>query len=81
MLVTDFSASLMRCPCVVQAMLPFSQEVLDYIERLDPEADCELLRSELPWLKEAALHTLYISTMLLKVHPQCRHYCLLMPAC
>lgn len=62
-------------------MLPFSQEVLDYIERLDPEADCELLRSELPWLKEAALHTLYISTMLLKVHPQCRHYCLLMPAC
>ena len=48
-------------------MLPFSQSVLDYIDRLDPEADCELLSSELPWLREAALRTLVISTTLLKV--------------
>ena len=53
-------------------MLPFSKEELDYIARLDAEADCELLRRELPWLREAALRTLTISTMVLQVGCQSR---------
>ena len=48
-------------------MLPFSQEELDYIARLDAEADCRLLQRELPWLREAALRTLVISTCVLQV--------------
>lgn len=53
---------------LVQAMLPFSKEELDYIARLDVEVDCRLLRRELPWLREAALRTLTISTLVLQVH-------------
>ena len=53
--------------CAEQAMLPFSREELDYIARLDVEADCQLLRRELPWLREAALRTLTISTLVLQV--------------
>ena len=48
-------------------MLPFSKEELDYIARLDVDADCRLLRTELPWLREAALRTLTISTLVLQV--------------
>ena len=48
-------------------MIPFTEEELKYIEKLDPEADCELLRQELPWLREECLRTLTIATTVLKV--------------
>ena len=49
-----------------QAMLPFGQEELEYIRRLDPKADAELLRRELPSLKEESLRLLEVSTTILK---------------
>ena len=48
-------------------MIPFDEDELAYIARLDPEADCELLRQELPWLRDECLRTLTIATTLLKV--------------
>ena len=48
-------------------MLPFTDEELQYIKQLDAEADCELLRQELPWLRDDCLRTLTIATTLLKV--------------
>ena len=49
-----------------QALMPFSPEELEYIARLDPRADSDLLRRELPGLKEESLRLLEISTTLLK---------------
>ena len=49
-----------------QAMMPFSQEELQYIASLDAEADIELLRRELPDIKEASFRVLELSTLLLK---------------
>jgi len=49
-----------------QAMLPFSEEELAYIKRIDIEADKELLRKELPNLRPECLRVLEISTLLLK---------------
>lgn len=49
-----------------QAMMPFSPEELDFIARLDPKADAELLRRELPSLREESLRVLEVSTTLLK---------------
>lgn len=48
-------------------MIPFDEEELAYIAALDPVADVELLRRELPSLRDSCLRTLHVSTMLLKV--------------
>lgn len=49
-----------------QAMLPFDEEELQYIKCLDIEADKKLLRRTLPVLPEECLHTLEVTTLLLK---------------
>jgi hypothetical protein len=49
-----------------QALMPFGQEELDYISRLDPRADSDMLRRELPGLREESLRLLEVSTTLLK---------------
>jgi hypothetical protein len=47
-------------------MMPFGKEELDYIARLDVKRDIELLRRELPSLREESLRTLEVATTLLK---------------
>lgn len=49
-----------------QASVPFSEEELDYISRLDGNKDVELLRVELPMLREACFRMLLLSTAFLK---------------
>lgn len=46
--------------------MPFGPEELDFIRRLDPKEDIRLLRRELPSIREAALRTLEVSTLVLK---------------
>jgi hypothetical protein len=50
-----------------QASMPFSKEELEYIEKLDPGYDCNLLRKELPAMREACLRMLVLSTSFLKL--------------
>lgn len=50
----------------MQASLPFSEEHLAYIAALDPARDVELLRRELPMLREACLRILHLTTLFLK---------------
>jgi hypothetical protein len=47
-------------------MMPFSKEELAYIAKLDPAADCELLRRELPALRPECGRTLQVATALLQ---------------
>ncbi|XVF85736.1 hypothetical protein PTKIN_Ptkin17bG0141100 [Pterospermum kingtungense] len=49
-----------------QASIPFSEDELQYIEKLDPFKDCEILRRELPMIREACLRVLVLSTIFLK---------------
>ncbi|KAF8694755.1 hypothetical protein HU200_037841 [Digitaria exilis] len=49
-----------------QASVPFSEEELDYIRRLDPVKDAEMLRMELPMIREACIRVLVLSTIFLK---------------
>ncbi|KAA6423605.1 MAG: hypothetical protein FRX49_06665 [Trebouxia sp. A1-2] len=49
-----------------QAMMPFSEEELKYINNLDAEADVALLQRELPSLRVESLRTLQVATALLK---------------
>jgi len=49
-----------------QASIPFSEEELEYIQSLDPEKDCEMLRRELPMIREACLRVLVLCTIFLK---------------
>jgi Phosphatidylinositol 3- and 4-kinase len=49
-----------------QASIPFSDEELEYIAKLDPAVDAELLRNELPMIREACLRVLVVSTIFLK---------------
>ncbi|KAJ0228701.1 Phosphatidylinositol 4-kinase gamma 7 [Hirschfeldia incana] len=49
-----------------QASLPFSDEELEYIQKLDPLKDCEMLRRELPMIREACLRVLVLCTVFLK---------------
>ncbi|KAL4526829.1 hypothetical protein Ndes2526A_g01258 [Nannochloris sp. 'desiccata'] len=49
-----------------QALMPFGQEELEYISKLDPRADSDMLRRELPGLREESLRLLEVSTTLLK---------------
>lgn len=51
----------------MKARLPFDEEELEYIKSLDIEADKQLLRQELPVLREECLRTLEVSTRLLKI--------------
>ncbi len=48
-------------------MIPFDDEELEYIARLDARADAELLRRELPSLRDSCLRTMEVSTTLLQV--------------
>ncbi|KAK8322705.1 hypothetical protein V6Z12_A12G184000 [Gossypium hirsutum] len=49
-----------------QASIPFSEDELEYIEKLDPVKDCEMLRRELPMIREACLRVLVLCTIFLK---------------
>ncbi|KAL3700108.1 hypothetical protein R1sor_018130 [Riccia sorocarpa] len=49
-----------------QASVPFSEEELNYIDALDPMKDAELLRKELPTLRESSLQILVICTLFLQ---------------
>ncbi|XWS23044.1 hypothetical protein CRYUN_Cryun29cG0087900 [Craigia yunnanensis] len=49
-----------------QASIPFSDDELEYIEKLDPIKDCEMLQRELPMIREACLRVLVLSTIFLK---------------
>lgn len=49
-----------------QASIPFSDDELEYIEDLDPVRDSEMLRSELPMIREACLRVLVLCTVFLK---------------
>ncbi|WCJ35771.1 Phosphatidylinositol 4-kinase gamma 7 [Euphorbia peplus] len=49
-----------------QASIPFSEDELEYIENLDPIRDCEMLRRELPMVREACLRVLVLCTIFLK---------------
>ncbi|KAL3501551.1 hypothetical protein ACH5RR_036000 [Cinchona calisaya] len=49
-----------------QASIPFSDDELEYIENLDPIKDSEMLRTELPMIREACLRVLVLCTIFLK---------------
>ncbi|XP_073283065.1 phosphatidylinositol 4-kinase gamma 5-like [Primulina huaijiensis] len=49
-----------------QASIPFSDDELDYIENFDPLRDIEMLRGELPMIREACLRILFLCTIFLK---------------
>ncbi|KAL1551171.1 Phosphatidylinositol 4-kinase gamma 7 [Salvia divinorum] len=49
-----------------QASIPFSDDELEYISNLDPACDSEMLRSELPMIREACLRVLHLCTIFLK---------------
>ncbi|KAK7407459.1 hypothetical protein VNO78_09408 [Psophocarpus tetragonolobus] len=49
-----------------QSSIPFSEDELAYIEDLDPYRDCEMLRMELPMIREACLRVLILCTIFLK---------------
>lgn len=49
-----------------QASVPFSEEELDYIRRLDVKKDVDMLQAELPMLREASLRMLILSTTFLQ---------------
>ncbi|KAJ4879752.1 Phosphatidylinositol 4-kinase gamma 5 [Raphanus sativus] len=49
-----------------QASIPFSEEEVKYIASLDPFEDCEMLRRELPMVREGSLRVLVLCTVLLK---------------
>lgn len=49
-----------------QASIPFSEDELEYISHLDPFQDAEMLRMELPMIREACLRVLIVCTIFLK---------------
>lgn len=49
-----------------QASLPFSEAEVDYISSLDPFKDAELLRTEVPSLRESSIRVLVLCTIFLK---------------
>ncbi|XP_041002521.1 phosphatidylinositol 4-kinase gamma 5-like [Juglans microcarpa x Juglans regia] len=49
-----------------QASIPFSEDELEYIDHLDPFSDSEMLRMELPMIREACLRVLVLCTTFLK---------------
>lgn len=49
-----------------QASLPFSEDELEYINRLDANKDADMLRTKLPMLRESSLRILILCTTFLK---------------
>ncbi|CAA0833044.1 Phosphatidylinositol 4-kinase gamma 7 [Striga hermonthica] len=49
-----------------QASIPFSDDELEYIKNLDPARDSDMLRSELPMIRDACLRVLFLCTVFLK---------------
>ncbi|KAK6127180.1 hypothetical protein DH2020_039064 [Rehmannia glutinosa] len=49
-----------------QALIPFNQSEVDYILNLDPFKDAEMLRSELPLIRESSIRVLILCTIFLK---------------
>lgn len=49
-----------------QASLPFTESEVEYISNLDPYRDAELLRTELPSLRESSIRVLVLCTTFLK---------------
>ncbi|MQM14667.1 hypothetical protein Taro_047603 [Colocasia esculenta] len=49
-----------------QASIPFSEDELEYIAKLDPAKDSDMLRMELPMIHEACLRVLILCTIFLK---------------
>ncbi|CAA0822476.1 Phosphatidylinositol 4-kinase gamma 7 [Striga hermonthica] len=49
-----------------QASIPFSDDELDYIANLDPARDSDMLRSELPMIRDGCLRVLVLCTVFLK---------------
>ncbi|CAA0832874.1 Protein kinase superfamily protein [Striga hermonthica] len=49
-----------------QASVPFGKAEAEYISSLDPYKDAELLRSELPLIKECSIRVLIVCTVFLK---------------
>ncbi|KMZ56633.1 Phosphatidylinositol kinase family-like protein [Zostera marina] len=49
-----------------QASIPFSEDELEYIANLDPIRDSDMLRKELPMIREACLRVLILCTIFLK---------------
>ncbi|KAL1807071.1 hypothetical protein DCAR_0832936 [Daucus carota subsp. sativus] len=49
-----------------QASIPFSDDELEYIQKLDPFQDSVMLRDELPMIREACLRVLVLCTIFLK---------------
>lgn len=49
-----------------QASVPFSESEFEYISNLDPFKDAELLRTELPSLRESSIRVLVLCTIFLK---------------
>ncbi|CAJ1916759.1 unnamed protein product [Sphenostylis stenocarpa] len=49
-----------------QASVPFSGNELEYISKLDPFKDAEILRTKIPLLRESAIRVLIVCTILLK---------------
>ncbi|XP_025812984.1 phosphatidylinositol 4-kinase gamma 5-like isoform X2 [Panicum hallii] len=49
-----------------QASVAFSEDELEYIANLDPMKDADMLRMELPMIREACLRVLILSTIFLK---------------
>ncbi|KAJ6847995.1 phosphatidylinositol 4-kinase gamma 5-like [Iris pallida] len=49
-----------------QASIPFSDDELEYIAKLDPGRDSDMLRMELPMIHEACLRVLVLCTIFLK---------------
>lgn len=54
-----------------QASLPFSEVEVDYIFSLDPFKDAELLRTEVPSIRESSIRVLVICTLFLKQATAC----------
>ncbi|KAK7336397.1 hypothetical protein VNO77_16937 [Canavalia gladiata] len=49
-----------------QASIPFSDSELEYISKLDPFKDAEILRTEIPLLRECSIRVLIVCTIFLK---------------
>ncbi|GAV64541.1 PI3_PI4_kinase domain-containing protein [Cephalotus follicularis] len=49
-----------------QASFPFSEDELEYIKHLDPVRDSDMLRTELPMIREACLRVLSLCTIFLQ---------------
>ncbi|KAJ4713261.1 Phosphatidylinositol 4-kinase [Melia azedarach] len=49
-----------------QASIPFSEDELEYIRNLNPDRDSEMLRTELPMIREACLRVLVLCTIFLQ---------------